>query len=239
MTNMQNSKTISDIFKVISLLIIDIVTIKIAFSKLVFLNIWMFPLAISFIFLSLIILNFSIALSNKIIKLFGMSIFITVISSSVIYYLFTMIFTIITYISISTKWYFISMMLVTLFFVLINSGLIFIRNNKTNTKEYMSEIKLIMMNTTDVLRSKKNLMDADEYNNLKKLIDKAFERISSCTPFGINTTTSVIYKEHEVINKLKEANTLFEDNEIDLKKVAELFDDIYHMVCDREKLLIK
>lgn len=232
---------LSIVFKVISILIIDIVTIKIVFSIWVLLNIGLFPLAICFIFLSLIIFNFVIAFSSTIIEKFGMSLFITLASSSAIYYFFTMIFTGINYIVITPKMYFVLMMVVTLLFLLINAGFLVVKNKNNNEKEYMNNIKLLMMSTIDSLQKNKDFLNENDYVNLKSSIEKTFERLNSSTPFGRISDVNVINKEHEIIRKIKEVNLLF-SNKLDkntTKDANEIVETIYYLVCYREKLIIK
>ncbi|WP_326908454.1 hypothetical protein [Sedimentibacter sp. MB31-C6] len=237
---MENNKMLSWIFKGFSLLIIDVVTIKIVFSIWAILNISVFPMAICFIFLSLIILNIVIALSSRIIETYGMSLFITTLSSSVIYYLFSMVFTGIVYITITSKWYFIVMMLVTLFFFLLNVGYLNIRNNNKE-KEYMTDIKLLMIHTNKSLEQNKDIIEENEYNNLKNSIERTFERINSSTPFGRISEINTIKKENEIIYNIEEVNSLLTDssNVKDFNSIKKMFDNIYNMVYEREKLIIK
>lgn len=238
---MRNSIMISYVFKGLSLIIIDIITMMLVFSVWAIVNIPVFPMAISFIFLSLITLNAVIALSSRIIDEFGMSVFITAISSCVVYYIFIMIFTGITYIAISPKWYIICMLLASLFFIAINSGFIIANNSNNKEKEIMLDIKLIMLNATNALSTCRNLVEEKEYVNLKVSIDRAFERINSSTPFGRTNLSEVIFKEKQIADRITEANILLSDNDnkIDTASIISIFDDVYNLTTNREKLLIK
>lgn len=232
---------ISNTFKLISLFILDVVTIKMVFSVWAIINIAVFPLAICFVFFSLIMLNMVVILSRKIIKDFGTSLFISAVSSSVFYYLFALIFTGITYMTITPKWYFIFMMLASLLFILVNSGFMIKRNKRAEEKEYMTDVKILMMNTKDILRVNKDNIEAKVFTDLNSSIDRAYDRLNSSTPFGRTSCLKVNENEHEIIRKIENANKMLTEisEEIDIRTAIKMFDDIYYMVCNREKLIVK
>jgi hypothetical protein len=182
-----------------------------------------------------------VVLSRKIIIEFGMSLFIIAVSSSAFYYLFVLIFTGITYLTITPKWYFIIMMLVSLFFILINSGFMIKRNKRTEEKEYIIDVKILMMNTKDILRLNKDNIEAKAFADLNSSIDRAYNRLNSSTPFGRISGLKVSESEHEIIIKIENANDMLNgiSDGTDIKSIIKMFDNIYHMVCNREKFIVK
>lgn len=233
--------TNSIILKVFALGIIDIITLFLFLSVWVIINIPVFPWALIFVLLSALILNIVVLSSKKIKENYGTSIFIIAVFSSVLYYIFIIAFTGFSYAVISPKWYIIISLIATLVLIGINSGFAITKANNYYEKDAMHNVKIIMMNTESALLDKKNLMNIDSFKLLKSSVDKAFERIDSCSPFGRYSYTAVLELENQIIQSMVKAKNLISelDETKDIEEICVIFENIYKKVLNREKLLIK
>lgn len=245
---MNNSKPVITAFKIIGLLILDILTMLIVF------NVWKLNdydvsnVALLFIFIALFLINACILLTSYISRWLGLPATSSLIYSSVIFYLATMAFTALNYDRITPTWYSIIALIMLLVYVAVVAGLYFSGTKKSedivkqeNEKSQTADIKILMLSTRDTLKRLKGIAavaDAD-VDLLGKAVEKAFERIDFGTPFGRIGKDIIIKQEKLIAGKIEEANSLLANSEqsIDVAAVISIFDEIYNLAVNKEKLI--
>ena len=179
------------IFRGIALLIVNIVTLILMFSLWGINHTPLFPWALLAIIFSLSIINIATLTSNKIINKFGIGAYTALTTSSIIYYIFIMVFTGFTYYDITTLWYIIIILVATLFYVSTISGLYVSSFNKNKDmadheleNQRVMNLNLQIITIHEKINSLKKYVDQDSYLIMIESFNDMNERLKASTPFA-------------------------------------------------------
>jgi len=249
---MKTTNIVEYLFKGISLFILDIVTFLLVFSVWALINIRVFPLAFFAILFSLIMVNVVIIASKYFIKIFGVGVYASILTNTIIYYMFVMLFTGITYIEISSKWYMISFLFATLIYITIVFGLYVSGMNKNKDMQRQEiennkvlDITMKLMNINESIIKSSELVEKSYYTEIIKSFSDMEERLKSSTPFGRITKPIVQNVENKIISKLSDINDeaillkTLEENQKVCKSIIEALNDVKSLIINREKLIIQ
>ncbi|MBC3805337.1 hypothetical protein GH808_13015 [Acetobacterium fimetarium] len=244
---MKNNST-SILLKGIALLILDMITCMLVFSVWALINISLFPWSFTAILVSLALVNIVVLISGKCIELFGTAMTASLLMSTVLYYLFVMIFTGLNYITISPKWYIVIFLITTLVYAFIVLGLYSSGVNKSkdmikhgieqgkvqNVKLQLIEIKKNIMSTI-------NFMTKENHAKMVEAFDSMNERLNASTPFGRTNKTVILDYEDQIHAKLTSINEdillLNASNDETGKSITEALMDVKALIIYREKLM--
>lgn len=246
------NNTVPYIFKGISLIILDVITFMMIFSVWALVNIQLFPWAFIAILFSLVLVNVVILLSRDGVMLLGVGVYASTAISTILYYLFVMVFTGISYISISTKWYMIIFLIATLIYFAIISGLYAAGVNKSKDvirqmveKENVLDVNLQLMDIMENIKSCSSTIEKASYMAVIAAYDDMEERLKSSTPFGRTIKPIVLKSERQIIDKLYSLNEevillkTMDESEMACNSIIKVFLDVKALIINREKLIIQ
>jgi len=249
---MNNSSAGTYVFKGISLLILDVVTILLVFSVWALLNISLFPWAFGAILITLILLNIVFISSKNLMEKFGIGSYTSVLICTIVYYLITMFFTGTSYLSISIKSYIIIFLILTFFYVGAAAGLYFagLRKREDVDKQKdeqlkVSDLNLRIFSIEESLVQTKDIFDKIKYEELFKLFNDMNERLKSSTPFGRTTKSVAVNFENRIIAELnqinKEVDSLksSENHDENYKTIIGLISELKTLIINREKSIVQ
>lgn len=249
---MKNSDRVTYLIKIISLLILDIITFLLFFSVWALSNISLFPWALISTIFSLIMVNIAVLATKEGIIVFGREVYTSVLISTVFYYVFVMVFTGMTYIAISPKWYVIIILIATLIYIAIVSGLRIsgIIKNKDMEKQELEHTKVLdinlqLMNIEENIKKAYDFVEKVSYNEIIEAFNDMNERLKLSTPFGRVTKPAVLNLENQIILKLCAINDdiallkTTNDNKKSYIVITEVFTNIKVLIMNREKLIIQ
>ncbi|WP_458414828.1 hypothetical protein ACNQFZ_08405 [Schinkia sp. CFF1] len=242
---------VSLILRGISLLLLNIITFVLILSVWEIKGTTIFPWAFSVTILSLIFINLAIIISDKIMKIYGIVSYAGVISSSLIYYIYIMIFTGATYDDISTMGYLIAILIGTLVYFSIISGLYVSsihKNRDTDSlvieqKEVMN-LNLLLRAINESINYCKDFLSDDNVIIINHSFHDMNERLKASTPFGRTSKSGVLDMETQIKEKLSVLQneiTLLkseENNQNKCKYIAQEFQNIKELIIDRERLML-
>lgn len=248
---MNNSNLITYILKGISLLILDAVTFMLVFSKWALLNINLFPWAFCMIMFSLVLVNAAVLASKRIVGFAGAGVYAPLITCTILYYLFIMIFTGIAYIAITAKIYLIISLIVTLIYIAAVSGLYVSGINRREDMEkqefekaMVMEVTLQLLNIGESIKSCRDFVEKTDYDEMTEAFDDMNERLRASTPFGRIAKSLVLSLENDIISKLSEITNetelikASEENQKSCKIITNICRDVKALIINREKVIV-
>lgn len=249
---MNNSRHVTDVLKFISAIMIDIITLLLVFSIWALINLPLFPIALCAIFIAMLLLDVVIIIPKGTIRRWGIASYVTVLSATIIYYVFIMIFTGIVYSTITTRWYLILTLSITLIYIVTITGLYIsgyssradVVRQETEKKK-KTDINIQLMNIENSINHCGKLMDHDRYMKMAGDFNLMKERLSVSTPFGRVSKPVVVDLEDKIsvkLTALNESISLLEkvsEQQKILDDILELLSEIKAMIKSREKLMIQ
>ena len=240
---MKNSMT--TVLKAISLLLLDTITGFLIFVIWEMNGFPIFPTAISFILVPLLLVNFVILCYSNLEESISSPSAISTLITTIVFYLFTMVYTGNTYKNVEQKWYLLTMFIALFVYIAIIACVYFAGKNRAgldlsqqSEKDSVLDIKMVMMQTTNLLNNAN--FTAENKTIVKNAVDRTFERINSGTPFGRSQRPAIVNLEVSIFNKLTEANQVLAGNaeEINYQELADSFGNVCDMVKDKEKMMV-
>jgi len=249
---MNNTKQVTDILKLISIVILDIITFILVFSIWAIVNISLFPLALGAILFVLVLVNLMVLYSKGIIGVLGIGSYASMISITILYYVIVMIYTGLVYAVSTNKGYAITDLVITLFYLVVIAGLYISGSNhkldstsQDSEKEKTMNVNLQFMNIYDTIKNSSDFIEVGKHNEIMNNFELAKERFSTSSPFGRISKSTVIDIETHIMLKLSQLN----DNILllsDLNNTENTYENIVNKICEintliknREKLIIQ
>jgi len=249
---MNNTKQVTDILKLISIVILDIITFILVFSIWAIVNISLFPLALGAILFVLVLVNLMVLYSKGIIGVLGIGSYASMISITILYYVIVMIYTGLVYAVSTNKGYAITDLVITLFYLVVIAGLyISGANHKLDStsqdseKEKTMNVNLQLMNIYDTIKKSSDFIEVEKYNEIMNNFELAKERFSTSSPFGRISKSTVIDIETHIMLKLSQLNDnilLLSDlnnTENTYGNILNKISEINALIKNREKLIIQ
>lgn len=249
---MNSSRHVINLFKLILVIIIDVITVLLVFSIWALINLPLFPVALCVIFISMLIFNAGLLLPSETIQRWGVASYSSLLVATILYYITTIAFTGIVYSTITTRWYLIFSLLFLLVYIFIIAGLyISGLNNREDIirqateKKKMLDANMQLMKINDSIRGCRGIIESDKYGTITGEFDLLKERFLASTPFGRVAKPVIIELEAKMLDQLIILNDtiLLLKAEKEQKKALEdtlrLISDVKAMVINREKLMIQ
>ena len=243
---MDNNMAVRMVFKVLSVLIIDVVTFLLIFPFWMLLNWAVFPAALTAILLALLCLDVVVLTSSQMRAAFGVPVFASVTITTVLYYLAVMVFTGVTYLFIQPKNYLIISLLLTLVYIAVLAGLFISGTNSRRDGMRRDGERSMTRNVNMLLLAlKRTLAEATAGNpEGRRAVMAAFgeleERLQASTPFGRSVKPAVTNMETQIVEKLNTIGTSASNTQADgalYELLTSQLQEAKTMIMDRERLM--
>ena len=243
---MNNNMAVRMVFKVLSVLIIDVVTFLLIFPFWTLLNWAVFPAALTAILLALLCLDVVVLTASQMRAAFGVPVFASVTITTVLYYLAVMVFTGVTYVFIRPKSYLIISLLLTLVYIAVLAGLFISGTNSRRDGMRRDTERAMTHDVNMLLLALKRTLSEATGGSLEgsRAVMAAFgeleERLQASTPFGRSAKPAVIQMETQIVAKLNSIGTSASNAPADgalYESLASQLHEAKTMIMDRERLM--
>lgn len=248
---MNDRKAVINVLKLVSVGIVDIVTFLLVFSVWALFNLSVFPWVLIAITFALMVVNLIILFSENGIKVYGVGAYASMLATSIMYYLFVMIYTGFVYLVISPRSYVITFLIVTLAYVVIMAGLYSSGINHSNDmirqnseKVRVIDINVQLMNIEEGIISCSKNIEKDKQDALVSVFEAMKERLLASTPFGRISKPNVLDLEDKLTSKFFALNETVQllssvsDKQDIYESVIQSISEIKTLVVNREKMIL-